>query len=229
MATILLTAIGFVYFSLLTLVSAKTFIFPHASFSSLPILSTEVWERPLSDSEEKVFNITKYVVALGCMSFGLSWVPLWVLEGGGPVNVLLVSAWSIGWLSAAYLAYFLAWKRFYTPEKPVSEWMPIDDFYREKKRQEEQLALAQEREWREAEQRKQERHKQWADAELAKLGLAGVLDEPELPMSRYYVTNNFTEYGDPLAPFREKFLPLTDVNLRDLLEQEGMVQYDPNQ
>ncbi len=46
-------------------------------------------------------------------------------------------------------------------------------------------------------------------------------------MSKFYVTETFTEYGDPLAPFGEKFASLADVNLRELLEQSGAVQYDP--
>lgn len=43
-----------------------------------------------------------------------------------------------------------------------------------------------------------------ADAVLKEIGIDGVLNEPESPMSRLYVTESFTEYGDPLEPFREK-------------------------
>ena len=37
---------------------------------------------------------------------------------------------------------------------------------------------------------------------LLKKVLSYSTDEPESPMSRFYVTKTFTEYGDPLAPFR---------------------------
>lgn len=43
-----------------------------------------------------------------------------------------------------------------------------------------------------------------ADAVLKEVGIDGVLDEPESPMSRFYVTESFTGYGDPLKPFRKK-------------------------
>lgn len=228
MAATLLTSVGFVYFSLLTLVSAKTATFPKKNFSSLPMpFAYKVWERPLSLSEKAKVCITKYVAALVCMSFGLSWVPLWVLTGGGPIDVLLVTNWSMMWLCSGYLAYILAWERFYTFDEPVSKWLSINDFYREKERQQKQLARAQESERLETERRERERRKQWAYAELEKLGLAEVLHEPESPMSTYYVTEMFTEYGDPLAHFRDIFAPLANADLQSLLKQHGVVRHDP--
>lgn len=56
-----------------------------------------------------------------------------------------------------------------------------------------------------------------ADAVLKELGIDGVLDEPESPMSRFYVTESFTEYGDPLEPFREKLTRVEGGTLKERL------------
>ncbi len=41
--------------------------------------------------------------------------------------------------------------------------------------------------------------KEQADEVMKRLGLEGVLNELPSKMSKYYVTDTFTEYGDPLA------------------------------
>ena len=56
-----------------------------------------------------------------------------------------------------------------------------------------------------------------ADAVLKEMGTDGVLDEPESPMSRFYVTESFTEYGDPLEPFREKLARVEGGTLKERL------------
>ena len=65
-----------------------------------------------------------------------------------------------------------------------------------------------------------------AEAVLRRTGLGPVLDEPPSEMSKYYVTNTFTSFNDPLAPFREAFAPLAETNVRDSLEKaeaEGVI------
>lgn len=74
--------------------------------------------------------------------------------------------------------------------------------------------------------------KEQADEVMKRLGLEGVLNEPPSEMSKYYVTNTFTDYGDPLAPFRDAFKPLADTDVRSLLEQasaEGVVDEEEPQ
>lgn len=61
--------------------------------------------------------------------------------------------------------------------------------------------------------------KEQADEVMERLGLVGVLNEPPSEMSRFYVTETFTEYGDPLAPFRDAFAPLASTDLKRVLEE----------
>lgn len=71
--------------------------------------------------------------------------------------------------------------------------------------------------------------KEQADEVMKRLGLEGVLNEPASEMSKYYVTDTFTGYGDPLAPFRGAFKSLADTDVRSLLEQasaEGALDDD---
>ena len=56
-----------------------------------------------------------------------------------------------------------------------------------------------------------------ADAVLKEIGIDGVLDEPESPMSRFYVTESFTGYGDPLEPFRKKLARVEGGTLQERL------------
>ncbi len=57
-----------------------------------------------------------------------------------------------------------------------------------------------------------------AEVVLRRTGLGPVLDEPPSEMSKYYVTNAFTVFNDPLAPFRKAFAPLAETDVRDSLE-----------
>ena len=52
---------------------------------------------------------------------------------------------------------------------------------------------------------------------LKEIGIDGVLDEPESPLSRFYVTESFTGYGDPLEPFREKLARVEGGTLKERL------------
>ena len=56
-----------------------------------------------------------------------------------------------------------------------------------------------------------------ADAELKEMGIDSVLDEPESPLSRFYVTESFTGYGDPLEPFRKKLARVEGGTLKERL------------
>ena len=65
-----------------------------------------------------------------------------------------------------------------------------------------------------------------AEAVLRRMGIGPVLDETPSGMSKYYLTNTFTSFNDPLAPFREAFAPLAETNVRALLEKaevEGVI------
>ena len=65
-----------------------------------------------------------------------------------------------------------------------------------------------------------------AEAVLRRTGLSPVLDELPSEMSKYYITNTFTVFNDPLVPFREAFAPLAETNVRDSLEKaeaEGVI------
>ncbi len=65
-----------------------------------------------------------------------------------------------------------------------------------------------------------------AEAVLRRMGLGPVLDEPPSEMSTYYITNTFTEFNDPLAPFQEAFAPLAETDVRATLEKaeaEGVI------
>lgn len=67
-----------------------------------------------------------------------------------------------------------------------------------------------------------------AEAVLRRMGLGPVLDEPPSKMLKYYVTNTFTKFNDPLAPLREAFAPLAETDVRDLLakaEAEGVFSH----
>ena len=56
-----------------------------------------------------------------------------------------------------------------------------------------------------------------ADAVLKEIGIDGVLDEPESPLSRFYVTESFAGYGDPLEPFGEKLARVEGDALKERL------------
>lgn len=71
--------------------------------------------------------------------------------------------------------------------------------------------------------------KEQAEGVMKHLGLERVLNEPASEMSKYDVTKTFTEYGDPLAPFRGAFAPLANTDVRSVLEQasaEGVFDED---
>lgn len=70
--------------------------------------------------------------------------------------------------------------------------------------------------------------KEEAETVLRELGLGPVLDAHPSEMSKYYVTNDFTEYGDPLANFRETFAPLREGDLRSELEELKKKGYVPD-
>lgn len=70
--------------------------------------------------------------------------------------------------------------------------------------------------------------KEEAEAVLRRLGLGTVLDEPDSEMSKYYVTNTFTEYGDPLAPFRKNPALFRDERLQRELERADENPDTPN-
>jgi len=61
--------------------------------------------------------------------------------------------------------------------------------------------------------------KEEAEEVMKRLGPAGVLNEPPSEMSRFYVTETFTGYGDPLAPFRDAFAPMANTDLKRVLEE----------
>ena len=56
-----------------------------------------------------------------------------------------------------------------------------------------------------------------ADAVLKEIGIDGVLNEPESPLSRFYVTESFTGYGDLLEPFRKKLTRVEGGTLKEKL------------
>ena len=56
-----------------------------------------------------------------------------------------------------------------------------------------------------------------ADAVLKEIGIDGVLNEPESPLSRFYVTESFTGYGDLLEPFRKKLARVEGGTLKERL------------
>lgn len=72
-----------------------------------------------------------------------------------------------------------------------------------------------------------------ADAVLEEVGIDGVLGEPESPMSRFYVTESFTGYGDPLEPFRKKLARVEGGTLKEKLRalalQEARLLYQDEQ
>lgn len=188
-----------------------------------------------------VIVLGSVAVGMGCLIYVLSGrvadvisVPTWLISAVGPgsarVAIIVFILIATFLISAACL--FIAvrtvrkvWGRLYTPLDPEAE--------REREwaaeRRDRRVAVISPYEEQQRLAAKRSEHERWKIdglEQLKRLGLAGVLDEPELPMSRYYVTGDFTEYGDPLAPFREKFAPLNGVNLRDLLEQEDAVKHD---
>lgn len=193
-------------------------------------------EKRLSDFKKTKIFFTNYVLILGAVAVGLTGAVVGLLNSPTllswePWNlvsfVVLTLVWPGMWLKGAHLMALKVWHRLYIARDPEAE-RKRERVAEQRERQAVVIPPYEEQQRLEAKRREHERWKIDGREQLERLGLAGVLDEPELPMSEYYVTNKFTEYGDPLAPFREKFAPLTGVNLRDLLEQENAVKYDPS-
>ncbi len=213
-----MSVVGLAYCVLFVVLSVRKVLDPEwsAYARALPlVLKTPytVSENRLSRSDEIKVGLTKYVLILGSMAVGLSGVAVWLL-------------WVVGWWLIAYCVFASAWDRVYTLRDPEAEQALVRAAER-RAQQAEMTAYYQAQQQLEAERREQAQRAFEGRRQLEKLGIAAVLDEPESPMSRFYVTKTFTEYGDPLTPFRERFAPLTDVNLRELLEQSGAVPYDP--
>lgn len=194
-----------------------------------------------------VIVLGSVAVGVGCLIYVLSGrvadlisVPTWLISAVGPgsarvatiVFILVVTSLiSAACLLIAVLTVRKVWRHLYTPlDTPLDPEAEREREWAAERRDRRVAIIPPYEEQRRLEAKRNE-HERWKIdglEQLKRLGLAGVLDEPELPMSRYYVTGDFTEYGDPLAPFREKFAPLTDVNLRDLLDQEDALQDDPD-
>lgn len=249
-------AIRFVYCSLFAMTSLRKVIDPEWSFySATPPFTIggtgtyTVREKPITKLGTLRLILTHYVLIFGsvavgggCLIFVLSGkvakvvsAPTWLVSTIGPgsagaattILILVVTfALSGVCLSVASRTVYAVWDRLYTPIDLEAEQASE----RAAKLQKQQALLRERREEQEqltAPSREQEQRKLMGRMVLERLGIAAVLDEPESPMSRFYVTKTFTRYGDPLAPFREKFAPLADANLRELLEQAGAVSYDP--
>lgn len=240
MGTDLLGLVGLVYCSLFVVLSVRKVLDPECSFYSPapPFAFGGTYtarENRLTDFDRFKLFLTNYVLILGSVAVGLSGMvvglislPTWLTWGTGLASAVttIILVWLAGWFFAASRMVYVVWRRLYTPIDVEAE----EALARAVERQEERTALKAHYEAQQrlaARRREQEQRRFEGRTQLETLGLAAMLDEPESPMSRFYVTKTFAEYGDPLAPFRKKFAPLTEVNLRELLEQSGVVQYDP--
>jgi hypothetical protein len=224
-----LMMIGLTYCLLLIVVgvhrvagSEKTFYSPTPPFNFGKAYKTV--KKELKGFRAVKFFVINYALILGIVALSLSSLPLWWFLGIGSIADVFI--WLVLGLILAYFVLALAWPQLYTRIDVEAE----QALARAAEREQEQAALRAHYEAQQrlvARRREQEQREFEGRMQLEILGIAAVLDEPESPMSRFYVTETFTEYGDPLAPFREKFAPLTGVNLRELLEQSGAVPYDP--